>query len=271
MCTNMDDDKENRHEEEMTDEEWNELVLEAQREALLKAALDKSNPQSKRPFPRWIFWAMAVVMLFSTFSLTFETYSIPAIEFLKTSAKLSVDEDIATYKKSVVVITTEDSKGTGFSISNDGKILTNHHVIEDSESVTVTFPEEGRFTATVVDAYPSIDLAVLEIDGDDLPFLQLADQTTYEENEHIYFIGNPLNFNGIANEGEIIDYIQLESWEKEVIMMKAPVYRGNSGSPIINQDGEVIGVVFATLNHNDYGKVGLFVPIDYYYEMRGSK
>ena len=267
-CTYMDDDKENRHDQEMTDEEWNELVLEAQREALLKAALDKSNPNptSKRPFPRWIFWAMAIVMLFSTFSLTFETYSIPAIEFLKTSAKLSADEDIATYKKSVVVITTEDSKGTGFSISHEGKILTNYHVIEGNENVTVTFPKAGRFTATVVDTYPSIDLAVLEINGDDLPYLTLADDSSFEENEHIYFIGNPLNFNGIANEGTIIDDIKLPSWDKEVIMMEAPVYRGNSGSPIINQDGEVIGVVFATLNDDEHGKVGLFVPINYYLE-----
>ena len=50
-------------------------------------------------------------------------------------------------------------------------------------------------------------------------------------------------------------------------MIEAPVYRGNSGSPVLNHDGLVIGIVFATLNDDDYGKVGLFIPIDDYYSV----
>lgn len=268
------DNAKNKQDQELTEEEWDELVLEAQREALLKAALDQSNPKSskiKRPFPKWIFWVMAIVMMLSTLSLTFETYSLPAIEFLKTSAKLSTNKDIATYKKSVVVITTEASKGTGFSITSEGTILTNHHVIEGNDKVTVTFPDASRFTATVVDTYPEIDLAILQVAGENLPFLTLADQTTFIENEPIYFIGNPLNFNGIANEGVVIDTILLEDWTQPVTLIKAPVYRGNSGSPVINEAGEVIGVIFATLPHDDYGKVGLFIPIDAYYEAQYLK
>lgn len=263
MCLHMDENN-----EELTEEEFNELVLEAQRETLLKEALDKNNQnaKTKRPFPRWIFWTMAIVMMVSTFSTLFETYSIPAIEFLKTSAKLSTNPEIATYKKSVVVVTTEDSKGTGFSITSKGKILTNAHVVGNSKKVTVTFPENGRYVATVVETYPDIDLAVLEVEGDHLPFLRLASQPNFYE-QAIYFIGNPLKFNGIANEGTILHEIKLDSWEKEVIMIQAPVYRGNSGSPIIDENGEVIGIIFATLKHDDYGKVGLFIPIDYYFEI----
>ena len=201
----------------------------------------------------------------NSFAVFFQIYSIPAIEFLKTSAKLSLQEDIASYKKAVVVISTEDSKGTGFSISNDGTIITNNHVVEGNETVTVNFPEDGMFQANVVHTYPSVDLAVLKIEGKDLPYLQLAEQTTFEDDEHIYFIGNPLSFSGIANEGKIIDFIQLSDWDTPVVMIKAPVYRGNSGSPILNEEGQVIGVIFATLDHDTYGKVGLFVPIDDYY------
>ena len=260
------DAKDDFLDEEIDDDELQDLVLEAQREILLKHALDKTSARSKRPFPRWTFWLISIMMIISTFAAIFEVYSIPAIDFLKASAKLSAQEEIAAFKKAVVVVVTEDGKGTGFSITSDGTILTNNHVVEGNDTVTVVFPDEGRFTATVVDTYPSVDLAVLKADGNDFPFLELADKTTFLDNEPIYFIGNPLSFKGIANEGTLIDYTQLSDWEVPVVMMQAPVYRGNSGSPVLNRDGLVIGVVFATLNHDEYGKVGLFVPIDEYYK-----
>lgn len=251
-----------RPDEELTDDELQELVLEAQREYWLERAQNKDKPVSQRRFPRWLFWLMATVLLLNTFAFVFEMFSIPAVEFLKTSSRLSAQEEIATYKKSVVSIETGDSKGTGFSISEEGTILTNYHVIEGNSQVTVSFPDDGRFVAKVTETYPSIDLAVLEADGEHLPYLELAGQPDYPKDEPITFIGNPLGFSGIANEGTILDYTQLKDWEEPVVMIQAPVYRGNSGSPVLDQDGKVIGVVFATLEHEDYGHVGLFVPIE---------
>src|SRR5690625_7750205 len=79
----------------------------------------KKQRTTKRPFPKWAFWLIASAMMFNIIALLPQTFSIPAIDFLITSAKLSTQSDIKSYKKAVVVIETNDSKGTGYSISED--------------------------------------------------------------------------------------------------------------------------------------------------------
>lgn len=255
--------------EQLDEEEMSKLVHDAQEEAIRKAALEKEEEKPVHRFPRWLFWVLSIVFLFSTFSFIFQTYSIPAIEFLTTSARLSANGNIQSYKKAVVTIATGDSKGTGFSISSNGFMLTNFHVIEGNEQVQVDFPEEGVYMADVVDTYEEIDLALLKVKGENLPFLKLAEQPVdMSKNDMITFIGNPLRFHGIVNEGTIVDSILLNDWEEEVMVIKAPVYRGNSGSPVIDDNGQVIGVVFATMKHEVYGKVGLAVPIELYQEAK---
>ncbi len=250
--------------EELDEEELYELV-EQERRRYIEKSQHEQHQKPKRPFPKWVAWLIAVVMLLNVVALLPKTFSIPAIDFLITSAQLSTQENIQSYKEAVVVVETDDGRGTGFSITADGTILTNHHVVEGQKTVTVAFPEEGLFSGDVVETYPDVDLAVLQVDGENLSHLDLAtDRSWQPDKQQIYFIGNPLRFSGIANKGTVLDYITLEDWEKPVVMMEAPVYRGNSGSPVINQNGDVIGVVFATLKHDSYGKVGLFIPINYY-------
>lgn len=254
--------------EEIDDEDLLELVEEERKKALERARLKKEsdNTKSKRPFPKWAFWLIAVAMLFHVLAFFPSSVSIPAIDFIKTSAKLSKQSEIQAYKQAVVAVETDEGKGTGFAISSDGKILTNEHVVEDYENVLVAFPDDELFEGTVTQTNPEIDLALIELENADVPYLDLAKQTAFSSGESINFIGNPLGFHGIANEGTILDYTQTSDKEKDVIMMEAPVYRGSSGSPVINDDGEVIGVVYATTKTDDYGKVGLFIPIDYYWE-----
>ncbi|MCP3032422.1 serine protease [Halobacillus sp. A1] len=252
--------------EEIDEEEMYELVQAERREALEKARREKQSPKEKRPFPKWIFYLIAFMMVMNIVAVLPNTFSIPAVDFLITSAKLSTDDDIKEFKRSIVVVDAGESKGTGFSISDDGTILTNHHVIEGERRISVGFQEEGLYQAEVVESFPDIDLAILQVEGGGFPSLDLADETSFEESEPFSFIGNPLSFTGVANEGTIIDYIELKNWEEPVLMLDAPVYRGNSGSPVINEEGEVIAVVFATLREDEHGRVGLAVPIDYYYE-----
>lgn len=257
--------------EEFTDEELIELVEEARIDALHKSRERRENKQKpKRPFPKWFFWLIAVAMFLNIAALLPQTLSIPAVEFLITSAKLSTKAEVKTYKESVVVIETEDGRGTGFVMDDAGLILTNHHVIEDESVVTVGSQKEGLFNGHVIETYPDIDLAVVDIASDELPALDLAETFDVEKTQSadVYFIGNPLKFQWIANQGTVLDYVHVSGKDVPVVMMDAPVYRGNSGSPVIDESEQVIGVVFATMDHDAEGRVGLFIPIQYFHEFR---
>ncbi|MBO8157698.1 MAG: serine protease [Bacillaceae bacterium] len=246
--------------EDIDEEEIYEIIQEERRKAFRQSD-EKKKP--KRPFPKWAFWLIAFFMFVSALSALPKFLNLAAIEFVATSAKLSADEDIQEYKQSVVVVRSDDSKGTGFSISENGYILTNYHVIEDGLIIWVNYPDHGQFSAEVVASYPEMDLALLKIDGENLPYLSLGDDRNAAQGDHIYFIGNPLAFTGIANEGEVLGYTN-STLKEEVLMLKAPIYRGNSGSPVIAENGEVIGVVYATRRDAEHGKVGLAVPISYF-------
>lgn len=257
--------------EELTEEEFLQLVLDEQDLALAKAREERLNrmqkkPKRQKPFVRLVIWLMALTLIFNTFALIFNMYSIPAIEFLKVSAQLSGQENIKSYKKAVVTINSESSKGTGFAVTDDGYILTNEHVIDDALSLTVVFPDNSLYEAEVIESYEQFDLALLKVDGQDLPHLDLANTSDFSELQHIYFIGNPLYFSGIANEGKILGLTSAESIATDIVMMDAPVYKGNSGSPVLNDAGEVMGIVFATGKREPYGKVGLFIPIENVHE-----
>lgn len=258
--------------EDFTEEERMELVEEARIEAFKKAKVRENQPR-KRGFSKWILWSIVAGLCFYMIALIPQTYSIPAFKFLSVSHSLSQQSDIQQYKEAVVVVETEDGKGTGFSMTSAGSILTNYHVIEDQQQVSVIFPEAGMYQAEVTETYPEIDAAVLELDGekDDYPTLDIAEDFQLQEDEAIYFIGNPLKFTGIANKGNVLEYTNVEDKKKPMVMLDAPVYRGNSGSPVIDENGEVIGVIYATTYDEDHGRVGLFIPIDYIQEARAGK
>lgn len=245
-----------------------ETMLKLIEEEKAKTRKEEKAEAKKRPFPRWLFWIIAGTLILNVVAIIPQTFSIPAIDFLITSARLSANDEIQTYKEAVVVVETRNSKGTGFAISDDGYIITNHHVIEGNEHVTIAFPNEGLFEGKVVESDESVDLALIKVDENNLPYLTLQENTEQanDEDKAVTFIGNPLRFNGIANEGKIIGETNQTRLSTEVYLLDAPVYRGNSGSPIINSVGEVIAVIYATLNHEEYGRVGLAVPIERFYE-----
>nr|WP_017470724.1 serine protease [Amphibacillus jilinensis] len=259
------DRKTNNHDSEVIDQDLYEdldpdTMLELLEEEQRKGKKVEKPAQSS--FPRWLAWLVAITLMLNVVALIPRTFSIPALDFLSTSAELSVNEDIQAYKESVVVIESSDRKGTGFSITSDGYILTNEHIVDQESNVMVSFPEQGLYQAEVVHKDEAVDLALLKVEENDLPFLDLAENAEGIEQRDIYFIGNPLRFNGIANKGMIEGFTEQTSLSTEVMIIDAPIYRGNSGSPVIDQDGEVVGIIYATLNDEQYGRVGLAIPID---------
>jgi serine protease Do len=205
----------------------------------------------KRIIVKIISSLLVVALLISGLEVWFNVFNIPAIRFVEVSNRLSKQDEVQKYKQSVVMVEWDRVKGTGFIIAPDGLIVTNAHVVEHTDRVNIHTKTEGLFTGRVVVKRPELDLAIVKIDAIKLPALRLSFQEDLEswQGENIIFVGNPLSFTQIANEGTIIGSVVLKDWDIPVIMIEAPVYKGNSGSPVINQDGEVIAILFATVQN----------------------
>ena len=151
------------------------------------------------------------------------------------------------------------SLGSGFVISAEGIVVTNNHVIEDADEITVNFPDGLSLTATVIGTDPQTDIAVLKIEHDaPLPFVPFGDSNAARVGDWVIAIGNPLGFAGSVsagiisarnrdiNAGRYDDFIQTD----------AAINRGNSGGPLFNMDGEVIGVNTAIVSPTG-GSIGI--------------
>lgn len=195
---------------------------------------------------RSVTTVIAFIFLISSFSALSSVFNLPAFQFLKTSFQLSQKEEIQQYKKAVVSIEGSNIKGTGFNVAEDGLIITNFHVIEKMKPIIVYFSDGQVKKATLIHGYPEVDLAFLEIEGENLPVLPLAKENSWNKGDAVLVIGNPLAFYQIANKGEMIGLRGVKTIDAPVLAMTAPIYRGNSGSPVISEDGKVVGVVFAT-------------------------
>lgn len=228
------------------------------------------------PFRKWIVRIIALTLslalLVNILAIWPKVINIPAIQFIKISRELSQNPEIQLYKKSVVVVEANNSRGTGFNIAPEGIIVTNHHVVNHSNAISVRFQDGKVYRAQVLTSDPNYDLAVLHIQTEhidsviNLPSLAITNEMNSKNGDMIYFIGNPLSFSQIANKGKIIGTIPMAEGNLEALAIDAPVYKGNSGSPVINQRGEVIAVIYATSTYvqgQDKQRVGLAIPITY--------
>jgi S1-C subfamily serine protease len=194
-------------------------------------------------------------------------------------------QNIAVYKKalpSVVNITStavqfdffygpvpQSGQGSGFILNKDGLILTNNHVIENAQRVEVTLYDKHKYKATVVTVDKGHDLALLKINAPNLVPATLAETSTgLVVGQRVYAIGNPFGLSGTMTRGIISAIRSIRGGQnnpiEDAIQTDASVNPGNSGGPLLNSRGEVIGIttMIASNGADQSSGIGFAIPIN---------
>jgi putative serine protease PepD len=181
----------------------------------------------------------------------------------------------------VTILTADGGNGSGFIVSDDGYIMTNHHVVvggaaEPADSLQVLFSDGSVTTAEVIGSDPDSDVAVLRIDGDDHPAMVLADSDQVAVGDPVLAVGAPLGLSSTVTEGIVsaIDRpVLTENNNGEVesvmaaIQTDAAINPGNSGGPLTDIAGQVIGIntaIASTASEGAAGNIGIgfAIPIN---------
>jgi serine protease Do len=162
---------------------------------------------------------------------------------------------------------TQRGQGSGFIISKDGYILTNNHVVEGADLISVTLADEREFVARLVGADPQTDVALLKIeDPANLPVLPLGDSNQLEAGEWVIAIGNPFGLSQTVTVGVVSatgrSSVGINEYEN-FIQTDAAINPGNSGGPLINGRGEAVGINTALFSRTGgYMGIGFAIPIN---------
>jgi len=153
--------------------------------------------------------------------------------------------------------------GTGFAVSSEGYILTNAHVVEGSDKLTVkVFGEEEEREAILIGADSETDIAVLKVEGADIQPLKLGDSDKVRVGEYVLAIGNPLSTDELANTitfgiiSATTREVTIDKYSNTYLQTDAAINFGNSGGPLINMKGEVIGINSAKTITAGYDELG---------------
>ncbi len=163
----------------------------------------------------------------------------------------------------------QQGQGSGFILDKEGHILTNNHVIDNAQKVEVTLSDKHKYKATVVGVDKGHDLALLQINN--VPNLQpatLAESTGLIVGQRVYAIGNPFGLSGTMTRGIISAIRSIRGPNnnpiEDAIQTDAAVNPGNSGGPLLNSRGEVIGITTLIANNgaDQSSGIGFAIPVN---------
>jgi S1-C subfamily serine protease len=189
-------------------------------------------------------------------------FCVGILSILGTTARAdTIPQLVAKTKPAVVQVIGLDQNyspikfGTGFFVSPDGLVVTNFHVIQGASHITALSNAGALFLFQKVVAQPlGVDLAVLKFLATDAPFLKLGRSADAVEGQKVLVVGNPQGLQGTVSDGIIASFRDNHS----LIQITAPISHGSSGSPVMNENGEVIGV--ATLIEAEGQNLNFAIP-----------
>ena len=158
--------------------------------------------------------------------------------------------------------TVRPQSGSGFVIEGDGQILTNYHVIQNAERIMVKFSDGRSLQARVLGIDPDTDIALIKVEAKNLPVAPMGDSETLRVGEWVCAIGNPLAYEHTVTVG-VVSYLGRKLFDTSLdnyIQTDAAINFGNSGGPLINGRGEVVGINSAISQRAS--NIGFAVPIN---------
>jgi len=226
--------------------------------------------------PGCLIKTVALLILFAFIAFSVPNFSYlfsDKLSFLDQNRVLMEDEIVRKCKPAVVNIEAADINehlntavrhGTGFNISQTGTIVTNQHVVANAGSITITFGDGTRYYSKQYEVIPGVDVAIIKLAGNNLPTISLDMKARVQNGDIVTIIGNPLGFEKVSQRGEVGEYHKIGDSQSLVFDIKLPVNPGSSGSPVINDQAQVVGIVFASTTVDVNGKLeprALAIPV----------
>ena len=156
-----------------------------------------------------------------------------------------------------------EATGSGVIISTDGYIVTNNHVVEGADELTVTLNDNKEYSARIVGADKNTDLALIKIDGKNLPAIAIANSEDIKVGEWVLAVGNPLGLNNTVTAGIVSAKARSlgANGVEAFIQTDAAINRGNSGGALVNVKGELVGINAALYSQTgSYSGYGFAIP-----------